>query len=83
MATPQDTIQLLTDVLQLRERARSFDESTRLLGSLPELDSMAVVSILTALEERFGIVVEDDEISADLFETVGTLHRYIQDKRGA
>lgn len=80
MVTPRDTIQLLTDVLQLGERAQSFDESTRLLGSLPELDSMAVVSILTALEERFGLAVEDDEISAETFETVGTLHRYIVNK---
>ena len=83
MVTPRDTIQVLKDVLQLGERAQTFDESTRLLGSLPELDSMAVVSILTALEERFGLVVEDDEITAETFETVGTLHRYLLAKLAA
>lgn len=83
MVTLTDTLQVLQDVLQIGERARSFGESTRLLGSIPELDSMAVVSILTALEERFGMTVEDDEISAETFETVGTLHRFILDKLAA
>jgi acyl carrier protein len=83
MVTPKETIQVLQDILQLGERARGFSESTRLLGSVPELDSMAVVAILTAIEERFGLTVEDDEISADTFETVGTLHRFILDKLAA
>lgn len=83
MATSRDTIQILQDVLQLGERAQAFGDSTRLLGSIPELDSMAVVAILTAIEERFGVVVEDDEISADTFETVGTLHRFVVAKLAA
>lgn len=53
---------------------------TALLGSLPELDSMAVASLLTALEQRFGIVIHDDEIRAQHFATVGTLADFVQGK---
>ncbi|MGV7206256.1 acyl carrier protein [Oxalobacteraceae bacterium A2-2] len=53
---------------------------TPLLGSLPELDSMAVAGLLTALEQRFGIAIHDDEISARHFATVGTLAGFVQGK---
>jgi acyl carrier protein len=74
---------LLRDTLQLGDRAQAFDHDTRLLGSLPELDSMAVVTVITALEERFGITVEDDDISAETFETVGSLCRYLEERLAA
>lgn len=57
-----------------------LDADTALLGSLPELDSMAVVSLLLALEEHFGITVVDDEIGARHFSTVGTLSAFVQAK---
>ncbi len=77
MVSLSDTIQTLRDVLRLGDRANGFTESTRLLGGLPEFDSMAVVSVLASLEDRFGIPIDDDEITADVFETVGTLHAFI------
>ncbi|MPQ56048.1 acyl carrier protein [Duganella sp. FT27W] len=52
-----------------------------LLGALPQLDSMAVLALLTALEEYFGIAILDDEISARHFATVGTLTAFVQSKR--
>ena len=55
-------------------------EETQLLGSLPELDSMAVASLILALEEQFGFEVRDDEISAAHFATVGSLSRFVQSK---
>lgn len=70
----------LGQTLQLGARADRFSESTRLLGSLPELDSMAVVNVITALEAHFGIVVNDDEINADTFETLGTLAAFVDRK---
>lgn len=72
----------LAQSLQLGQRADEFDASTRLLGGLPELDSMAVVGVITALEDHFGIVVEDDEISADTFETLGSLSAFVDRKLG-
>jgi acyl carrier protein len=53
---------------------------TPLLGSLPELDSMAVVNVLLALEEHFEITVHDDEINARHFATVGTLAGFVESK---
>jgi acyl carrier protein len=76
----EDIRQVLHDVLQLGERANTLQASTPLLGSIPEFDSMAVVSVITLLEERLGIVVDDDEISADTFETVGTLLTFVNAK---
>ncbi|MGZ8345913.1 MAG: acyl carrier protein [Allosphingosinicella sp.] len=65
---------VLTDVLGLPEdKVRGFDESTPLFGALPEFDSMAVAGLLTELEERLGILVEDHEVDADMLETFGAL----------
>jgi acyl carrier protein len=77
----QDDIRsVLADTLQLGARAHALNADSGLLGSLPELDSMAVVAVITALEERFGIVVDDDEITADTFATLGTLTAFVTEK---
>jgi acyl carrier protein len=80
MSNLSDTIQIIAEVLQLGERVSSFDAATPLLGSVPEFDSMAVVSVITAIEDNYGFTVEDDEVSAELFETVGSLHEFILQK---
>ena len=71
---------ILTDVLNLGDAGRALHAGSLLLGAIPELDSMAVVNLITALEEHFGIVVEDDEISADTFETLGSLAAFVAHK---
>jgi acyl carrier protein len=72
---------ILADILNLSADAKAaLNQHSALLGSIPELDSMAVVGIITALEEQFGIVVDDDEISASTFETLGTLAAFVQQK---
>jgi acyl carrier protein len=81
MATLEEVRQLLGDVLQLGDRVDGFDRSTPLLGNVAELDSMAIVAVITALEDYFGVVVEDDDISADTFETVGSLVDFATDKQ--
>jgi len=79
--TTIDTVkQVLGDTLQLGARAGRLTAETPLLGSMPELDSMAVVTVLTAMEEAFGIFVQDDEVSAETFETVGSLARFVDKK---
>ena len=60
-----------------------FDATTPLLGALPELDSMAVVTLITTIEERFGIVVDDDEISGDTFATVGSVTEFVAGRLAA
>ncbi|MGI5310469.1 acyl carrier protein [Rheinheimera sp. WS51] len=71
---------ILRSVLQIDIK---FDEDTLLLGAIPEFDSMAVISVITELEEQLGIQIDDDEISADVFETFGQLHTFIQQKQAA
>ena len=68
--------------LQIRERVREMDEAAPLLGAVPELDSIAVVNLITAMEEHFGITVADDEIDASAFETLGSLARFVERKLG-
>ncbi len=62
------------------ERAEAFVDGTPLFGALPELDSMAVATLLTDIEDRTGIVIDDDEVEAEMFETFGNLARFIASK---
>jgi acyl carrier protein len=72
--------QILDVVLNLGGRAEGFERDTPLLGHVAELDSMAVVVLITTIEEQFGIVVDDDEISAETFETLGSLIDFVDAK---
>lgn len=74
--------QLLGDVLSLGARADTLRGNSPLLGAIPEMDSMAIVNVLAALEERFDIAIEDDEISGDTFATVGSLVKFVEEKAG-
>lgn len=71
-------LQILDACLSLRGRALSFDRNTALMGALPELDSMAVVNVLTTLEETFGTVIDDDDIDGSTFMTVGSLVDFVR-----
>ncbi len=72
---------VLVDVLGLSpERVNSFNEATPLFGALPEFDSMAVAGLLTELEERLGIQIEDHEVDADMLETYGSLLTFARAK---
>jgi acyl carrier protein len=65
---------ILSDVLGVsQERAAKFTADTGLFGSLPELDSMAVAGLLTEMEDRLGILIDDDEVDGELLETFGSL----------
>jgi acyl carrier protein len=75
-----DVKQVLIDVLNLGESGQALTAESPLLGSLPELDSMAVVTLIGALEERFGMSIDDDDISASTFETLGSLAAFVADK---
>lgn len=72
---------IFAEVLGLGARAQVLEPATPLLGSLPELDSMAVATILVAIEENFAIQIDDEDIGADLFATFGALAQYIDSQR--
>ena len=73
---------ILTDVLGLKPgQAETFTDGTGLFGHLPELDSMAVAGLLTEMEDRLAIVIEDDEVDGELLESFGSLLAFARAKR--
>ena len=80
MSTEKEVLAVLEEVLSLRGRSSTFASDTPLLGAVPELDSMAVVGVITMLEERFGFVVDDDELDGQTFATLGTLVAFVNHK---
>ena len=80
MNVEQEVIKTLQSVIKLDATGQALGADTALLGSVAELDSMAVVSILTALEERFGFVVDDDEVDGRTFASIGSLTSFVQSK---
>jgi acyl carrier protein len=83
MSTFEQTRQIIGEVLQLGNRTQQLEKDTVLMGNIPEFDSMAVVSLIAALEENFGFMATDDEIDAELFETVGSVSDFVEQKMAA
>jgi acyl carrier protein len=79
----KEVLRVLDEVLSLEGRSATFTRETPLLGAIPELDSMAVVTLITTLEEQFGITVDDDDIDGSTFATVGSLADFVSDKTAA
>jgi acyl carrier protein len=75
--------ELLGDVLKLGKRTARLTVDTPLFGSMPELDSMAILLVVVALEERFQIRIDDEEATAETFATLGTLAMLVDRKRAA
>ena len=80
METENEVLAIIDEVLSLKGRAQGFGRQTPLLGALPELDSMAVVALIATLEERFGFVIDDDEIDGSVFASVGMLVDFVNGK---
>ena len=80
MNVRDEVVRVLDTALGLDGRAAGFSDTTPLMGSLPALDSMAVVTIIGNLEERFGITVEDDDIDGSTFATLGSLVTFVSNK---
>jgi acyl carrier protein len=78
--TTEDVKAVLVSVLGIEDRAASINAGTPLLGSLPELDSMAVLELVAALEQKFGVAIDDDEVTAEVFDTLGSLAELIDSK---
>ena len=71
---------VLKNTLKLGSVADELSEQSRLLGAVPGLDSLAVIVVLTAIEREYGIKIRNDELSADVFATLGSLNRFILSK---
>ena len=80
MDVQQELTKVLAEVLHLQERATLLGRDSPLLGAIPELDSIAVVGVITTLEERFGFTIDDDELDGSNFATVGALSDFVTGK---
>jgi len=80
-STLDDLKSLVGQTLGITDRVDSMDAATGLLGSMPELDSMAVVELITAIEERFDFEADEADITADVFETLGSLAAFVDAHR--
>ncbi|CCE24395.1 conserved protein of unknown function [Methylotuvimicrobium alcaliphilum 20Z] len=77
MNIPDKVISSIYQALNLNKEQRNLNSDSILLGAIPEMDSMAVVTIITSLEQEFDFIAEDDELDAEMFETVGSVINYV------
>ncbi len=77
VSTLDEVRTLVAEVLGITDRLSSLTEATALLGSMPELDSMAVAELIAAIEEKFGFEVDEADLTADVFDTMGSLSDFV------
>lgn len=82
-ATLNEVKSVLVTSLGIEDRAAAIDASTELFGGIPELDSLAVLELVTAIEDKFGITIEDEEFGGEIFETLGSLTEFVESKKSA
>ena len=75
--------EILRNTLQLGDRADELTSESPLIGAIPEFDSMAVVTVLTMVEDELDVEIDDDEVTAEIFETVGSLVEFVKLKTSA
>ncbi|MBK1696018.1 acyl carrier protein [Rhodovibrio salinarum] len=80
MTTFEQVREVLASTLQLGDSVKTFTPETGLLDEIPEFDSMAVVNVVAGLEEHFDIVIDDEELTAEHFATLGSLTVFVDDK---
>ncbi len=80
-SSPDGVKAVIIRTFGIEDRAGTLDSSTPLFGSIPELDSLAVVELAAALEDRFDFVIDDSEFTGDIFETMGTLAAFVDERR--
>lgn len=80
MNIQHEILVILDEAMSLKGRAMQFSRDTVLLGAMPELDSMAVLAVISGLESHLGVAIEDDEIDGSVFATVGTLVDFVQNR---
>ncbi|MEM9101225.1 MAG: phosphopantetheine-binding protein [Pseudomonadota bacterium] len=83
MACYNQIVQILGEVLSLADSEEALSPDTVLLGGLPEFDSMAVLSVITAIEENFGLQIDDDELDGEAFTTVSSLVEFVEQLKAA
>jgi acyl carrier protein len=82
MEIQSDIVAILQIALGVPSGGIKQHPDTPVLGAFPAMNSLSIVSILASLEDQFGIIVDDTEIDADVFATVGSLTAFVESKLG-
>jgi acyl carrier protein len=81
----QDTLDrvkvVIVKTLGIQDRADRLEAFTELFGSMPELDSMAVVTLAVNLEREFDFEIDDEDFRGEVFETIGTLAEFVEQRK--
>lgn len=81
-STTLDSVKaVIVRTLEISDRAAALDAGTALFGSMPELDSLALLELATSLEDEFGFVIADEDFTEEVFETIGSLAEYVERRR--
>ena len=83
MKLDEQILQSLETSLNIKLDRTKIGPDSPLLGAIPEFDSMAVVALLTHLEEKYGFSIDDDEIDGSVFATIGSLTQFVREKLAA
>lgn len=67
--------------LEISDRADTLEAATPLFGSMPELDSLALLELAASLEEQFGFVMADEDFTEEVFATIGSLAEFVERRR--
>ena len=81
IATVDSVKAVIVRTLEISDRADALDADTALFGSMPELDSLALLELATSLEDEFGVVIDDEDFTEEVFATVGSLAEFVERKR--
>jgi len=81
IATVDSVKAVIVRTLEISDRADALDAETALFGSMPELDSLALLELATSLEDEFGFVIDDEDFTEEVFATVGSLAEFVERKR--
>jgi acyl carrier protein len=79
--TLEDVKAVVVETLGIEDRASTLEAQSPLLGSVPELDSMAVLELVLELEKRFDVMIEGEDVTAELFETLASLTAFVEAKQ--
>jgi acyl carrier protein len=74
------TRKIVRNCLQLGSTADSFDRDTQLLGGLPEFNSLTITAIVASIEDEVDGEIDDMDITAEIFETMGTLADFVAEQ---
>jgi acyl carrier protein len=74
-----DVKDVVIKTLAIEHRADALHAETP-LTSIPELDSLAILELVVELERHFAITVEDEDVTAEVFDSIGSLAAYVDAK---